>query len=484
MPSIPQMAAFHKFCQQLSFSVLEQIYPREVVAGVLSQDQAWEQRERKLNHLFLVYLLIVWSLSARSSLRMVCDRLLRPLRLSGALAESTPTSGAFCYRRGQLGVRVLRHLFLLLARPFAEAQTPGSFAFGLRLMGMDGTQFSVADSPQNRASFQQPSAGAFLKLWAVLLVEVGTHAIVDAIPALSQVGESHLATGLVRSLGAGMLVLLDRGFYSAALLHTLLQRGAHVLVRLASNRLLGTPTGILSDGSVLMTLTCKDDPQLRQPLTVRVISYRLRPEAATRLEQVTPSHSQHGSGTTNPKVHEIHRLVTTLLDPLLYPALDLCLLYHERWEVELVIDEIKEHQRIAQRPLSSKSPIGILQEFYALLLAHYALRVLMGKAAQQAHVDPDRISFTHAIEVVTDGLLLAACLPVAYHADLSARLVQDLSRRDWLLPERRLRFNSRVIKRSRTRFQIKRADHVFLSVKDFPFLKDHPDPTFRELLLI
>jgi hypothetical protein len=325
MPSIPQMAACHKFCQQLSFSVLEQIYPREVVAGVLSQDQAWEQRERKLNHLFLVYLLIVWSLSARSSLRLVCDRLLRPLRLSGALAESTPTSGAFCYRRGQLGVRVLRHLFRLRARPFAQAQTPGSFAFGLRLMGIDGTQFAVADSQENRASFQQPSAGAFLKLWAVLL-------------------------GL--------------------LLHTLLQRGAHVLVRLASNRLLGTPTRILSDGSVLMTLTCKDDPQLRQPLTVRVISYRLRPQAATRLEQVTPSHSQHGSGTTNPKVHAIHRLVTTLLDPLLYPAVDLCLLSHERWEVELVIEEIKEHQRIAQRPLSSKSPIGILQEFYALLLAH------------------------------------------------------------------------------------------------------------------
>src|SRR5260370_14626527 len=96
MPSIPQMAAFHKFCQQLSFSVLEQIYPREVVAGVLSQDQAWEQRERKLNHLFLVYLLIVWSLSARSSLRMVCDRVVGPLPLGGALVKSTPTQSAVC----------------------------------------------------------------------------------------------------------------------------------------------------------------------------------------------------------------------------------------------------------------------------------------------------------------------------------------------------------------------------------------------------
>ena len=170
MPSIPQMATCYQFCQELSFSVLEQIYPRAVVAYVLSQEQSWERRERKLNHLFLVYLLIVWSLSVRSSLRSVCDRLLRPLRLSGALKESTPKSGALCYRRRRLGVRVLRHLFHRLCRPFADVETPGCFAFGLRLMGVDGTQFSVAQSPQNAASFQQPSASTFLKLWAVLLV--------------------------------------------------------------------------------------------------------------------------------------------------------------------------------------------------------------------------------------------------------------------------------------------------------------------------
>src|SRR5258708_12832568 len=97
MPSIPQMAAFHKFCQQLSFSVLEQIYPREVVAGVLSQDQAWEQRERKLNHLFLVYLLILWSLSARSSLRMCCDRPFPPFPLSAPPSAITPTRPPLSY---------------------------------------------------------------------------------------------------------------------------------------------------------------------------------------------------------------------------------------------------------------------------------------------------------------------------------------------------------------------------------------------------
>jgi len=489
-PRIPQIAPLNKLCQLVTFSVLEEVYPREQIAALLSQDQAWEQRERKLNQLIMVYLLIAWSLMARCSLRRAYDRLLRPLRLKcDDLQESTPSSGALCYRREQLGVRVFRHLFRLRCRPIASPSTPGSFAFGLRLMGIDGTKFSVADTPANRACFIEHSSSSttappFPKLLATLLVEVGTHAIVDGIPAVSHVGESRLVKGLLRSITSGMLLLMDRGFYSAALFATLTQLGAHGLCRLASNRLLGKAEQVLCDGSYLITLTSKDDPQIREPLTLRVITYRLLPQAASLLEQVTASHSQHASGTTNPNVHQIHRLVTTLLDPVQAPALDLIELYYERWEVELVIDEIKEHQRLAQEPLVSKYPIGVFQEFYALLLAHYALRRLMSKAAKLAGQDSDRISFTYTIELVTDAMLIAPVLLPAQQAQLSDKLVNELSRRDWLLPARRLRFNSRVIKRSRTRFQIKRPDHVFLSAKHFPALQDLIRPSFRQILLI
>src|SRR6266536_2712959 len=216
-----------------------------------------------------------------------------------------------------------------------------------------------------------------------------------------------------------MLVLLDRNFVSAAFLQALRKRQAHVLARLASNRLVGRGQR-LSDGSRLLTLTPKQYPELCAPLSVRIISYRLHPEAVALLEQVTPSHSQHGSGTHNPKVREVHRLVTTRLHPEQYPALDLCLLYHERWEVELVID----------------------------------------------------------------ALLLAPVLAPAHQRTLLARVVGDLSRPEWLLPPRRLRFNSRVIKRSRNRFQIKRPDHVFFSAKHFLFLSDPPHSSFRDLIVI
>jgi Transposase DDE domain/Insertion element 4 transposase N-terminal len=482
MASIPQITSTDKLSPQLSFSVLETLYPREVVSDLLSQDGAWERRERKLSHLIMVYLLIVWSFSQGCCLRAVYDRLLRPLRLLGLQLTSTPTSAALCYRRSRLGCRVFRHLMRRCCRPFAPAHSAG-FAFGLRLMGIDGTKISVADTPENRACFAGETTSTtapFPKLSATILVELHTHAIVDAIPATCHVGESQLAKGLLRSLQAGMLVLMDRGFYSIWLMLAVSQRGAHVLGRLACNRLVGPAERILADESALHLLTSP----LGESLLVRVITYYLRPEAADLLEQVTPSHSRHGSGTHNPEVRHPHRLITTLLDPLQAPALDLVLLYHERWEVELVIDEIKEHQRLSLHPLLSKHPHRVFQEFYALVLAHYALRVFMGQAAGHAHIDPQRISFLRAVELLTDTLRLAACLPTDTCSPLTERMVHDLSRSDWHLPARRMRFNSRVIKSSRSRFQIKRPDHVFLSATSFPFLVDLQHPTFRELLLI
>lgn len=484
MTSIQETSSQGNWSSRLTFSVLEHLYPRQTITSLLAQDHAQEQRQRKLSHLVMVYLLIAWSVMARQALRSVADRLLGGLRLcSDDPLPATPSTAAFCYRRRLIGVRVLRHLFQRCCRPFATDRLSGAFAFGLRLMGIDGTHLAVADTPENRASLGNQST-AFPHMQAVLLVELGTHAIVDAIPATCQVGEIRLAHGLLRSISSGMLLLLDRGFFSFRLLAALTERGAHVLGRLASGPLRARRGQRLADGSILLSLTCKDDPCFTHPLTVRIITYRLRHEAAAALHHVTPSHCRSGSGTTNPKVWEIHRLVTTLLDPHHYPALDLCLLYHERWEIELVIDEIKEHQRLAQRPLVSKSLLGLWQEFYALLLAHYALRHLMAQAAQQQGLDADRLSFTHSIDLLTDALVLAPTLSTEQRLHLDRRLVRELAQPGWLLPPRRLRCNSRVIKHPRSRFQFKLPHHVFLSSKQFSLLLARPSPSLRDLLLI
>jgi len=153
----------------------------------------------------------------------------------------------------------------------------------------------------------------------------------------------------------------------------------------------------------------------------------------------------------------VYRLVTTLLNPRVAPALALIALYHERWEIELVIDEIKTHERAQRKVLRSKTPEGVRQEVYGVYLAHYAVRVLMHEAALQADLDPDRLSFVHALEVVRDAvpefqLVVPEQLPLLY-----ARLLLDITAKR--LPERRPRSNPRVVKRKMSNFKLKRAEH-------------------------
>jgi hypothetical protein len=152
----------------------------------------------------------------------------------------------------------------------------------------------------------------------------------------------------------------------------------------------------------------------------------------------------------------VHRLVTTLLDPQRYPALDLIVCYHERWEIELCIDEIKIHLRLSAHPLRSRTPLGVLQELYGLLLLHYAVRSLMAASAAQADLDPDRLSFTHAIHVLSDALLLAPLVPTQAQPRFWQHLLADLRDPDTLLPPRRLRFNPRILKHS-SHFRHKRS---------------------------
>jgi len=148
-----------------------------------------------------------------------------------------------------------------------------------------------------------------------------------------------------------------------------------------------------------------------------------------------------------------------LLDPDLYSARNLCVLYHERWEIELTIDEMKDHQRLSSQPLRSKLPVLVLQELYALLLAHYAVRALMLQAADTQGLDPDRVSFTEGIRVLRSGLNLSPFLTPDGTDRLLTRLHADLVHRHYLLPPRRLRFNCRVVKQIGTRFRRKKLEH-------------------------
>lgn len=458
---ITQLPAIDKLCQQIEVVPLEQVYPRELVSDLLTEAQGWERRERKLTHLLMVYVVILLCLLPRHSLQAVYGHLTRAtrwLRVTGA-DEEPPTEAVLCYRRRTLGIGVLRQLAQRVCRPLASAQTPGAFACG-RLMAIDSTLEDVPDTPATAAFFGRvasgPSASPFPQARCLYLAEAGTHALVHALFAPCRVSEHRLFKGLLRSITADMLVLLDRGLFSGANLEALRVRGAHGVARLEAG-MLTKPLRVLSDGSYLVQLTPATCQGLQAPLTVRVIEYRLEPQTAQHLAQLAQSRNSRPCDPT-----AVHRLVTTLLDPHEAPAKDLIVLYHERWEVELMVDETRTHQRLTARPLRSQTPLGVLQELYGLQLAHYAVRCLMATSAAQAHLDPDRLSFTHAIHVLHDALPLLSLVPPPTRPIVLQHILAELRLPATLVPPRRLRFNPRVLKRSQTKFRRKRpADQGF-----------------------
>jgi len=464
--SIQQLSDESKFSQALRFEVLEQLCPPELVSDLLNRCHAWGERERSLNQLLVVYYVIALSLFRRLNLAAVLAHLVRGLRwLWSNPCLRRPSAAALVYRRRQLGTPVLRHLFQRESLPMATEQTTGAFRFGLRLMAIDGTLDEVADTPANALYFGRMSSGKhqspFPQVRCVYLAEVGTHAIVDAVFAPCRVAEQRLAPLLLsRAVQPGMLVLMDRGIVSAAELSTLVhQQQAHALARLKAGQYTHAEQ-VLSDGSYLVTLHPAGLPAVQ----VRVIEYRIEPHAAERLAEFPSSQTSNHS---DPR--QLHRLVTTLLDPQQAPAVELILCYHERWEIEACIDEQKTHLRLSGQPLRSKDPVLVRQELYGLLLTHYLVRWWMHQSACEANLDPDRLSFTHAVEVLDTACYEFALVPREEFPRLEKRLLADLREPSTLLPPRRLRFYPRVVKRAYSSFHRKRPEQQGFTLKKQSF---------------
>jgi hypothetical protein len=307
-----------------------------------------------------------------------------------------PSTAAIVQARQRVGVRLFRELFHTVAGPIATPETPGAFLGGLRLMAIDGTTLDVADTPENARAFGRPTTrrgaavgtvggvgvgGAFPQLRVMALIETGTHVLCDVVLRPFHGGEAPAGRQLVRSVGAGMLVLWDRGFHSYEMVRRTLDRGADFLGRSKANVVL-PPETVLPDGSYLSTIYPSSTARRRRQdgIVVRVVEYALD----------TPA----GPGK------ERYRLVTSLLDPMAFPAQILAATYHERWEIETTLDEVKVHQWAHPRPLRSRHPREVVQELYGLLLAHLAIRTLMYQAAVDDGVDPDRVSFTGALRVL------------------------------------------------------------------------------------
>ena len=374
-----------RLSDHISIGVLTRVFPPEVVDRIVTESGRTEKRHRLLPARVVVYYVLGLALFSDSSYEEVMRMLVEGLSWAGDWAKSwnVPTKAALFKARMRLGAQPLRELFTETATPLATKRTRGAWFKGRRLMSIDGTCLDIADTEANVAAFGRPGSAredrvsAFPQIRVVGLAECATHAIVDAVVGKSSDAEQRLAAPLMAALAPDMLLLADRGFFSFALWEKAKATGADLLWRTKSNHVLNVNRR-LSDGSYLSTIypSTKDRRHDTNGASVRVIEYSL--------------------GDTD---ETTYRLLNTMLDPKTASATELAALYKERWEFETALDELKSHQRSPRVVLRSKMPEGVLQEVYAYLCVHYAIRWLMHSVALTADADPDRLSFTRTLRV-------------------------------------------------------------------------------------
>jgi hypothetical protein len=389
----------------ISLGVIAKSFPREQVDAVLRDMGRESQRQRDLPAHVVVYYVIALALYMQVSYREVLRCLLEGLAWLAGPGEPLKVTGksGISQARSRLGAEPMRRLHDELVRPIATAGTKGAFYRGWRLVSLDGSTVDVADTETNEAAFGRPGASrgksAYPQVRFVSLAECGTHVLFATRMGPFATGEITLAHEVIAELKPDMLCLGDRNFFGFALWEEARATGAALLWRVKLNTRLPCEQR-LADGSYLSRIYPSERDRRRDngAVPVRVIEYTL--------EGV-------------PGAERLYRLVTSVLDPDQAPAAELAALYAQRWEVETALDELKTHLRGSKIVLRSKTPELVRQEFYGLLLAHFAIRGLMHEAALKGEVDPDRVSYVHAVRVVRRRLPHLVAIPPSGTEDLS-----------------------------------------------------------------
>ena len=384
--TVAGLPAGSRITDYISLGVVTRFFPLEQVRKVLQETERASIRERALPAHVAMYYVIALALYMHSSYGEVLRCLLEGMQwlLEPSAKLKVTGSSGISQARSRLGWEPLRQLHDRVVKPMAGKTTKGAWYRQWRLVSLDGSTLDVADEKSNAEAFGRPGASrgesAYPQIRFVSLAEIGTHVLFGTQMDGYATSEIALSKKVLPCLEKDMLCLADRNFFGFQMWTQAAATGADLLWRVKKNMRLVCQQR-LPDGSYLSRIFAseKDWRHKTNGVAVRVIDYQLE-----------------GVADAEP----LYRLVTTILDHETAPATELAALYHERWEIETAFDELKTHLRGARIVLRSKTPDLVRQEFYGLLMAHFAVRGLMHEAALTADEDPDRLSFLHAVRVV------------------------------------------------------------------------------------
>jgi len=383
--TIAELPKGSRITDYISIGVISKTFPVSKVNTVLERTDKLSKRQRELPAHVVIYYVLALTLFMQVSYREVLRCLLEGvewLKMPGTQIKITGKSG-ISQARTRLGSNPVKELHDEVVQPIAGKDTRGAWYRKWHLVSLDGSTMETADNQENEAAFGRPGASrgrsGYPQLRFVSLVENGTHVLFGTQLADYHTAEVTLAHEVIPHLRAGMLCLADRYFFGFELWRKAQGTGADLLWRVKKNLVLPCYKR-LSDGSYLSRIYASQHDRRTDTkgTTVRIIEYML----------------------VGRRSKTVYRLITTILDPEAAPAAELAALYCERWEIETALDELKTHLRGARLQLRSKTPDLVRQEFYGLLMTHFAIRGLMHEAAQKGDIDPDKLSFVHAVRVV------------------------------------------------------------------------------------
>jgi hypothetical protein len=403
--TVASLPAGSRITDYISLGVIAKAFPVTTIHSVLAKTNKASIRQRDLPAHLVIYYVIALALYMHSSYREVLRCLLEGIQWLRDPSVNLKVAGksGISQARTRLSWEPLQQLHDQLIQPIAVRSTKGSWYRQWRSVSLDGSTLDVADEQANEDAFGRPGASrgrsAYPQIRFVSLVENGTHVLFGSQMEAYATGETTLAKAVLPRLCKGMLCLADRNFFGFALWKQAQATGAELLWRVKKNMRLVCEQR-LPDGSYLSRIypSERDWRHKSNGIVVRVIDYRLE-----------------GVADAEP----IYRLVTTILDPEKAPARELAALYHERWEIETALDELKTHLRGSKIVLRSKTPDLVRQEFYGFMMAHFAIRGLMHEAALKANEDPDRLSFLNAVRVVRRKLPTYNAIPPSGQESLS-----------------------------------------------------------------
>lgn len=420
----------------------------DLATRALNATARWHQRECPLKAPLVFWFVVMMGVFRDKSLPHVLLRLFDMVEARGFDLPPRPvTTEAVCHARERLGIEPLEYAF----RSIASQVDPEPSFHGLRPWAVDGSRAEVPDTPANEAFFDRPKSSrghaAFPQLQMVPLVDVRSHRIRAVTLRGCRASERTALQEFLPLLGSKDVVLHDRGYPATWLLADFQKAGVHFVMRLSAGWKLRR----------LESLGVGDEiVEVRGPVPLPPAEQT--PRRKNRIERFRMRLVTYSVGG------EEIRILTDLLDPEIYPARELAELYHARWEVELSFDSIKNH--LAPVPhgamrtvFRSRSPQGVLQEAWGMLLAYNLIRQTMSDAALTHGLDPLSLSFSGALECVRTAMPRFDAASPAEYSDLMARLLDRVAAYKISRPRRPVS-NPRVVKRKMSNFRVKKPGQV------------------------